>query len=306
MARRRAGRLGGDAFLQEVVLRPLAAEAESEAESESESESESEAEAEAEAESEAEAGSGAARRAGRYPFSIPAVRALAEPLVFDPRVTFLVGENGSGKSTLLEALAVAAGFNAEGGTKNFSFATRPSHSALHRHLLVAWGRRPKDGFFFRGESFYTVATYLEQIGGTTGYGGSLHERSHGEAFLALVTHRFGGDGLYLLDEPESALSPARLLSLLAAIHALVRRGSQVVAATHSPMLLAYPGATIYALGPHGIRRTTWAETEHVQVTRDFLAAPERYLKHLFEAVEAQERAASDDDDAPRGRRRRSR
>lgn len=300
MARRRPARLGGDGFLQEIVLLPLGPAPEAEPDADDADDA-----ADADADVDADADADAARRAGRYPFSIPAVRALAEPLALDPKVTFFVGENGSGKSTVLEALAVAAGFNAEGGTKNFSFATRPSHSALHRHLLVAWGQRPKDGFFFRGESFYTVATYLEQIGGTIGYGGSLHERSHGEAFLALVNNRFGGDGLYLLDEPESALSPARLLSLLAAIHALVRRGSQVVAATHSPMLLAYPGATIYAFGPHGIRRTTWAETEHVQVTRDFLAGPERYLKHLFETVEAQERAARDDeDDAPPKRRRR--
>lgn len=222
-----------------------------------------------------------------YPFSIPAVRALADGLVLHPKVTFFVGENGSGKSTILEAIAVAAGFNAEGGTRNFNFETRASHSPLHEHLRVAWSRRPKDGFFFRGESFFTVASEIEALDKVQPlmhcYGGrSLHERSHGEAFLALVNNRFGGDALYLLDEPESALSPARLLSLISAIANLVRRDSQVVIATHSPVLLAYPDAKIYSFGPDGVAETTWAETEHVQLTRDFLNAPGRYLKHLLD------------------------
>lgn len=233
-------------------------------------------------------------RPAGYPFSIPAVRALERGLTLHPKVTFFVGENGSGKSTVLEAIAVAAGFNAEGGTKNFNFETRASHSPLHEHLRVAWSRRPKDGFFFRGESFFTVASELEALDKVRPllqhYGGrSLHERSHGEAFLALVNNRFGGDGLYLLDEPESALSPARLLSLIAAVHNLVRRDSQVLIATHSPVLLAYPDATIYAFGPDGIATTTWAETEHVQVTREFLNAPQRFLKHLL--ADGEEEAA---------------
>jgi predicted ATPase len=176
----------------------------------------------------------------QYPFSIPAVLGL-DRLAVHPRVTFLVGENGSGKSTLIEAIAVAAGFNAEGGSKNFSFATRRSESSLHTALRVVRGvRREKDGFFLRAESFFNVATYVDQVGVTGGYGErSLHEQSHGESFLALATNRLRGNGLYLFDEPEAALSPSRQLSLLKVIDALARRGSsQFVIATHSPILMA--------------------------------------------------------------------
>lgn len=152
-----------------------------------------------------------------YPFGIPAIRYLEE-LKFDPKVTFLCGENGSGKSTLLEAIAVVSGFNPEGGSKNFRFSTRSSESTLARYLRLARGiRREKDGFFLRAESFFNAATYLEKVDPSLlgSYGGkSLHEQSHGESFLALARHRFSGNGLYLLDEPEAALSPGRQLSLL--------------------------------------------------------------------------------------------
>jgi predicted ATPase len=227
-----------------------------------------------------------------YPFSIPAVRELDE-LVLDPKVTFLVGDNGTGKSTLVEAIAVAAGFNAEGGTKNFAFATRRSESDLYRHLRLARNpRRPRDGFFLRAESYFNVATEIERLdaGPSSGpplihsYGGvSLHEQSHGESFLALVRHRFRGDGFYVLDEPEAALSPNRQLSLLALMYDLVeRRGSQFLVATHSPILMAYPGATIYHLGDGGgMRRVAYEETDHYQITKDFLGNRERYFKHLF-------------------------
>ena len=218
-----------------------------------------------------------------YPFSVPAVRGLDE-LALDPYVTFLVGENGSGKSTLIEAIAVAAGFNAEGGTRNFDFETKASHSELHQFVRVERGwRKVRDGFFLRAESFYNVATQVDELGVTEFYGGrSLHACSHGEAFLALVQHRFGPDGLYVLDEPESALSPTRQLSLLAAMDGLVRQGSQFVVATHSPILLAYPHATIYELSSAGIRRVAYEETEHFQLTRDFLVDREQFLKHLVE------------------------
>jgi predicted ATPase len=159
-----------------------------------------------------------------YPFSLPAVRHL-EVLELHPCVTYVVGENGSGKSTLLEAIAVAWGFNPEGGTRNFRFGTRQSHSELHEYLRIAKGvRRPRDGFFLRAESFFNVATEIDRLDVVDSYGGrSLHEQSHGEAFLALMMNRFGGEGLYILDEPEAALSPQRQLTALARIHQLVHQ-----------------------------------------------------------------------------------
>ena len=226
-----------------------------------------------------------------YPFSIPSVRQLDE-IALDAKVTFLIGENGSGKSTLIEAIAVLAGFNAEGGSKNFRFGTRRSESCLHRFMRPVRGtRRPRDGFFLRAESYFNVATEIERLdeeplGGERvidGYGGvSLHEQSHGESFLALATHRFSGHGLYILDEPEAALSPQRQLSLLSIIHELVEmRASQFVIATHSPILMAYPGALIYRLGNDGIESVAYEDTEHYTITRDFLNSPERYFKSLF-------------------------
>jgi len=224
----------------------------------------------------------------RYPFSIPAIRTLDE-LPLDPRVTFLVGENGSGKSTLIEAIAVVAGFNAEGGSRNFAFSTRRSESELHRFLRPVRGtRRPRDGFFLRAESYFTVASEMERLERETpglldAYGGvSPHEQSHGESFLALANHRLRGDGLYIFDEPEAALSPQRQLSLLAIMHDLVERsGSQLVIATHSPILMAYPGATIYQLGAAGIGAIAYEDTEHFRITRDFLSDRERFFRHLF-------------------------
>jgi predicted ATPase len=216
-----------------------------------------------------------------YPFSIPAIRELQElPLT---QVTFLVGENGTGKSTLLEAIAIAAGFNAEGGSRNFSFATHASHSKLHGHLtLVRSSRRLRDGFFFRAESFFNVASEAERLGVLDSYGGrSLHEQSHGESFLALLQHRFS-DGLYMLDEPEAALSPARQLAALRMIHDRVVRGAQFVIATHAPILLAYPGASIFQLSETGISAVAYQDTEHFRLSRDFFAAPDRMLKVLLD------------------------
>jgi predicted ATPase len=226
-----------------------------------------------------------------YPFSIPSIQSLDE-LELDPKVTFLVGENGSGKSTLIEAIAVLAGFNAEGGSKNFRFGTRRSESSLHQFMRPVRGhRRPRDGFFLRAESYFNVATEIERLDAEPSFGGpiidsyggvSLHEQSHGESFLALATHRFGGDGLYILDEPEAALSPQRQLTLLSIINDLVeQRASQFVIATHSPILMAYPNALIYRLAPKGIERVVYEDTEHYRITREFLNSPERYFKTLF-------------------------
>ncbi|BFU43932.1 AAA family ATPase [Krasilnikovia sp. MM14-A1004] len=230
---------------------------------------------------------------GGYPFALPIVAGLvaAGGLDLGPGVTFLIGDNGSGKSTLVEAVAVAAGFNPEGGSRSFRFETRASESALGRYLTVARqaGRRERSSFFFRAESFYNVATEIEELervkpGLLRAYGGrSLHERSHGESFLDLITHRFTPGGLYLLDEPEAALSPRGALAALARLHDLVRAGSQMLIATHSPILLALPGARIVQVTGDGtLERVEYDDADLVQVTRDFLTAPQRSLRHLLD------------------------
>ncbi|BBB64103.1 ATPase AAA [Undibacterium sp. KW1] len=228
----------------------------------------------------------------RYPFSLPAIKNF-EYVDLHPKITYFVGENGSGKSTLLEAIAVSLGFNAEGGTKNFSFGTRRSHSVLDEYLRIAKGiRKPRDGFFLRAESFFNVATEIERLDEDTSYpappiiksygGISLHEQSHGESFLALMTERFGGQGLYILDEPEAALSPQRQLAVLSRIHDLIEDNSQFIIATHSPILMAYPDACIYQCGKEGISEIAYEDTEHYKVTRDFLANPKRMMDVLME------------------------
>ena len=228
--------------------------------------------------------------ATKYPFTIPAIRHL-DILRFDPDVTFLVGENGTGKSTLLEAVSVALGFNAEGGTRNFTFSTRPSHSEFHACLrLVRSHKRPRDSYFLRAESFYNVATEIERLDEEGGlgdpvidaYGGrSLHEQSHGESFLALMTHRFRGRGLYILDEPEAALSPNRQLMILRRMRQLILQESQFIIATHSPILLGYPNAKIILLDQNGYTPVKYEDTEHYQLARRFLNDPEGVLRDVF-------------------------
>ena len=207
----------------------------------------------------------------KYPFSLPVVKNLSRTMLH-PHVTYIVGENGSGKSTLLEALAISQGFNAEGGTSNFRFSTHATHSELHEYLRIAKGsKRPRTGFFLRAESFYNVATEIENLGVLDSYGEkSLHEQSHGEAFMALMTNRFGDNGLYILDEPEAALSPNRQMSILTLIHHLVKRGSQFIISTHSPILLAYPSATIYEINEDGLQETTYEQTQTYEVSQRFL------------------------------------
>lgn len=226
----------------------------------------------------------------RYPFNLPAISSFSR-LEFGEPVTFFIGENGSGKSTLLEALAVALGFNPEGGSRNFRFTTRASHSELHEYLRIVRNIvRPRDGYFLRAESYFNVATEIENLDAVPApappiapsYGPrALHEQSHGESFLALVQNRLRGQGLYLLDEPEAALSPVRQMALLSRIHGLVQASSQFIIATHSPILLAYPSAAIYQLDLTGMNRIRYEDTEHFRVTRDFL---NRYPSMLNELL----------------------
>jgi predicted ATPase len=223
-----------------------------------------------------------------YPYTLPAVQHL-DDLQFHPKVTFLVGENGAGKSTLLEAMAVAMGFNPEGGTRNFNFSTYASHSSLYENLRVSRGiRKPKDGFFFRAESFYNVATEIENLdegGGpplVNSYGGtSLHAQSHGESFFALIMNRFHDQSLYILDEPEAALSPQRQLAVLTRMHQLTAQGSQFIIATHAPILMAYPDAWVYWIDANGIQRKAYKDTPHYQIMLDFVNQPERMLSVLL-------------------------
>lgn len=228
-----------------------------------------------------------------YLYTLPAVRFLLEQkhLAFSSPVTFFVGENGTGKSTLLEAIAVAYGFNPEGGTINFNFSTRSSHSNLYRAISLGKRQYPKDGFFLRAESLYNVASNIEDMDNAfsfdspviDSYGGiSLHAQSHGESFLSIVQNRFGGNGLYILDEPEAALSPSRLLTLIVEIDRLVNMNSQFIIATHSPILMAFPHAQVLEFSENGIHETDYRETEHYQITKGFLENPERMLRYLLD------------------------
>jgi predicted ATPase len=219
---------------------------------------------------------------GVHPFTLPCIGEKLDLSLTTP-LTFLVGENGTGKSTLLEAIAWACGFGAQGGNRDQSFAEDADGHALGRALRLGWRQKVSGGFFLRAETFFNFASYLESVGSTfLAYGGkSLHRQSHGEAFLALFQHRFE-DGLYLLDEPEAALSPQRQLAFLTILHELTaKKVAQFVIATHSPMLLTFPGATILSLDGGAICSVTYQETDHYRVTKDFLNAPERFYRHLF-------------------------
>lgn len=213
-------------------------------------------------------------------------------LTFNKPVTFLVGENGIGKSTLIEAMAVNYGFNPEGGTRNFNFDTRSTHSDLHQYIkLIKSYRTPKWGFFLRAESFYNVSTNIDQMDEAPGlsppvidsYGGvSLHKQSHGESFLAVVENGFSANGLYILDEPEAALSPNGIMRLISNIHNLVKQGSQFIISTHSPMLMAYPDAEIYEITKDDIQSVEYKQTNHYVITRQFLENPQKMLNYLLD------------------------
>lgn len=228
-----------------------------------------------------------------YLNNVPAVKFLTENKRIDliSPVTVFVGENGVGKSTLIEAVAIAYGFNPEGGTKNFCFSTQNTHSSLYEHIRLSRAKMSKDGFFLRAESYYNNASYIDELDRQpcaspkiiNSFGGiSLHKQSHGESFLAAVQNRFGGNGIYILDEPEAALSPMRQLTLIREIQRLVKADSQFIISTHSPMLMAMPGADILEITAGGITPVDYRETEHYRVMKRFLEQQEKLLKYMDE------------------------
>ena len=229
-----------------------------------------------------------------YLATLPVIKNLQKmgTLRFQKPVTFFVGENGIGKSTLIEAIAVAMGFNPEGGTLNFNFSTCNSHSELYQYLSVIKNvSRRRDGFFLRAESFYNVASYVDELDRQpsfsppiiNSYGGvSLHCQSHGESFLALVANRFSGNGIYILDEPEAALSPGGVMRLMALMQSLVRQNSQFIISTHSPILMSFPDAEVYQLTEYSIESVFYQDTEHFRLTKQFINNPERMLHYLME------------------------
>jgi len=226
----------------------------------------------------------------KYPYNIPAIKELHE-ISLHPSITFIVGENGAGKSTLIEAIAVAYGFNAEGGSLNFNFSTRPTHSELYKYIILRKGiKKARDGYFLRAESFYNLATNIDEMDEVPSFGGplknsyggmSLHEMSHGESFMALLMNRLGGNGFYIFDEPEAAMSPFRQMMMLARIHELVKKDSQFIISTHSPILMAYPDSIIYKIDDNGIYKVNYEETEHYMITKQFMNNREVMLNELL-------------------------
>lgn len=218
-----------------------------------------------------------------YPFNLPIIQKL-ENIVMHPKVTFFVGENGAGKSTLLEAIAIASGFNPEGGSKNFDFYTKETHSQLSEFIKIHKGLTlPRDGFFLRAETFYNVATEIDNLNFASSlYGNkSLHHQSHGESFISLIENRFKGNGLYILDEPEAALSPANQFKFLVLMHKLVKNNSQFIITTHSPIIMGYPDADIFFIEDNSLKKSNYENTPHFQLTKYFLNNRNDVLKDLL-------------------------
>ncbi|MDP9738864.1 UNVERIFIED_ORG: putative ATPase [Bacillus sp. B2I3] len=226
-----------------------------------------------------------------FPLDLPVIKHLHE-VAFHPSVTYVIGENGMGKSTLLEGIAIAYGFNPEGGTLNFNFSNYDSHSNLDEYLRLKKGvYKPKDHFFFRAETFYNLATNIEELDRESSFGSkiidsfggkSLHQQSHGESFFSAFVERFQGNGLYILDEPEAALSPLRQISMLARINELVQQGSQFIISTHSPIIMAYPDAKILQISDEGMSEVTLEESNHYLLMKQFFEDKDRLLHHLFQ------------------------
>lgn len=235
--------------------------------------------------------------AGNYPFNVPVIKNL-KSFIFKNRITFLVGENGTGKSTLLESIAIKSGFGSEGGNKNISFQTGlkekyTDSELLAQHLTLSWRQKPKYGYFFRAETFFNIANHLEAMSHQYGtgpaevfapYGGkSLHDQSHGESFLSFFKNQVKQEGFFILDEPEAALSPQRQLSLMVIINeALKQPNTQLLIATHSPILLGFPNADIYSLDGDKLEKIELEQTSHYLITKGFLDNPTSYTKRLFE------------------------
>ncbi len=226
----------------------------------------------------------------KYPFNIDIVKNFTA-LDITQKVTFFIGENGSGKSTFLEAIAGNYGFGKEGGSRSIATNTSDEDTnSLSEYLRLSWSNKLLGGYFFRAETFFNLATYVDEIGKEdkrmyNAYGGeSLHKKSHGQSFLILFTERFSRGGFYLMDEPEAALSPQRQLSLMVLIHNMIKDNpnSQFIIATHSPILLAYPEAQILAFNGEVIEEVAYEETEVYQLTKTFLNNPSSYLKRLLE------------------------
>lgn len=221
--------------------------------------------------------------ADRYPFCLPSLQSLEE-IELEASVTFFVGENGSGKSTLLEAIAYQCGFHTAGGSRHNYYEVDRSESSLGDYIRLSWMPKQTNGFFLRAESFYQFASHIDEMvrAGATSYGHyggrSLHEQSHGESFLSLFVNRFTGKGIYLLDEPEAALSPMRQIAFLYVMKDLVEEGAQLLIATHSPILMGFPGARILNFDASPLMEIRYEETEHYQLTRRFLENPKMFWK----------------------------